>query len=162
SRQDCARMAHRARTRRPAMTREGEISGKVCVVTGGARGIGAAISETLGKAGGRIAILDLDRSEGGAFADRLSASGVEARFFTVDVTDEAGVAAAAREVTEAFGGVDVLVNNAGISRLGPSMSFPLEHWRETFEVLVTGVFLCSRAFGGEMRRRGGSIVNISS
>jgi NAD(P)-dependent dehydrogenase (short-subunit alcohol dehydrogenase family) len=62
----------------------------------------------------------------------------------LDVTDEDGVINSARSVEADFGGVDVLVNNAGIGLLGPSMEFPLENWNATLSVMVTGVFLCSR------------------
>ncbi|MGE0212891.1 MAG: SDR family NAD(P)-dependent oxidoreductase [Parvibaculaceae bacterium] len=140
-----------------------ELDGKVCVVTGGSRGIGFAICELFAEHGGRIAILDREAGPGEEVVARLSGQGADARFYDVDVSDEERVTAAARDVTSDFGRVDVLVNNAGISRLGPSMSFPLKDWHDSFEVLTTGVFLCSREFGRRMREGGGgAIVNISS
>lgn len=135
---------------------------RVCVVTGGNRGIGAAICSAFAAEGARIAILDLDPSLGQEALNGLRAAGAEARFFQVDVKDESAVEKAAVQVRDAFGRVDVLVNNAGISRLGPSMSFPLADWQLSFDVLTTGVFLCSREFGKVMRGSGGAIVNISS
>ena len=135
---------------------------RVCVVTGGNRGIGAAICSAFAAEGARIAILDLDPGLGRQAEESLRAAGAEARFFQVDVKDESAVQTAADRVRDAFGRVDVLVNNAGISRLGPSMSFPLADWQACLDVLATGVFLCSREFGKVMRGSGGAIVNISS
>jgi NAD(P)-dependent dehydrogenase (short-subunit alcohol dehydrogenase family) len=135
-----------------------ELAGKVCVVTGGGRGIGAAIAERFTAEGGRVAILDRDGDLARATAARL-----DARAYEVDVADEAGVIAAAERVGADLGGVDVLVNNAGIGRLGPSMTFPLADWQASLDVMATGVFLCSREFGKALRARGGgAIVNISS
>jgi NAD(P)-dependent dehydrogenase (short-subunit alcohol dehydrogenase family) len=135
-----------------------ELAGKVCVVTGGGRGIGAAIAERFAAEGGRVAILDRD----GALADETAAR-LDARAYEVDVADEAGVTAAAGRVIADLGGVDVLVNNAGIGRLGPSMSFPLADWQASLDVMATGTFLCSREFGKALRAGGGgAIVNISS
>jgi NAD(P)-dependent dehydrogenase (short-subunit alcohol dehydrogenase family) len=140
-----------------------ELAGRVCVVTGAGRGIGAAIAEAFTAQGGRVAILERDAALGEESAGRLARAGADVRAYTVDVADEDGVVQAARQVVADFGRADVLVNNAGIGRLGPSMSFPLSDWQLSMDVLVTGVFLCSREFGKAMRDGGGgAIVNISS
>ncbi|WP_051579895.1 SDR family NAD(P)-dependent oxidoreductase [Pseudonocardia acaciae] len=135
-----------------------ELDGRVCVVTGGGRGIGAAVAARFAAEGGRVAVLDLDGAE-----DTRARLGGDARAYRLDVTDEAGVVDVARRVVDDLGGVDVLVNNAGIGRLGPSMSFPVSDFRASLDVMVTGVFLCSREFGRAMREGGGgAIVNVSS
>jgi NAD(P)-dependent dehydrogenase (short-subunit alcohol dehydrogenase family) len=140
-----------------------ELEGRVCVVTGGGRGIGAAIATSFANRGARVAILERDPALGQESESRLAATGADARFYATDISDEAGVVSTAERVAADFGQVDVLVNNAGISRLGPSMSFPVEEFRASLDVMVTGVFLCSREFGKAMRAgSGGAIVNISS
>jgi NAD(P)-dependent dehydrogenase (short-subunit alcohol dehydrogenase family) len=140
-----------------------EFAGRVCVVTGGGRGIGAATAAMLAAEGARLAVLDRDPRLGEEAVGRLQDGGAEARFYEVDVSDEERVAAVAERVAADFGRVDVLVNNAGIGRLGPSMSFPAAVFRESLDVMVTGVFLCSREFGKAMRDGdGGAIVNLSS
>jgi NAD(P)-dependent dehydrogenase (short-subunit alcohol dehydrogenase family) len=129
------------------------------VVTGGGRGIGAAIATVFAAEGGRVAILDREPELGEATASRLDG----ARYYQADVADEEAVTDVARRVAADFGRVDVLVNNAGISRLGPSMSFPAGDFRDSLDVMVIGVFLCSREFGKAMREGGGgAIVNLSS
>jgi NAD(P)-dependent dehydrogenase (short-subunit alcohol dehydrogenase family) len=140
-----------------------ELEGRVCVVTGAGRGIGAAIATSFANQGARIAILDRDPALGGESESRLTEAGADACFYELDVSDEAAVVSTAERVAADFGRVDVLVNNAGISRLGPSMSFPVEDFRASLDVMVTGVFLCSREFGKALRAGGGgAIVNISS
>jgi NAD(P)-dependent dehydrogenase (short-subunit alcohol dehydrogenase family) len=141
----------------------GELESRVCAITGGGRGIGAAIAARFAAEGARVAILERAPELGEATAARLAREGADVRAYCVDIVDENGVRKAAADVLGDFGRVDVLVNNAGISRLGPSMSFSLEDWHASLDVLATGVFLCSREFGKVMRDRGGGvIVNISS
>jgi NAD(P)-dependent dehydrogenase (short-subunit alcohol dehydrogenase family) len=138
----------------------GELDGKVCVVTGGGRGIGASIGAAFAAEGGRVAVLDRDDSLAREQAGRL---GPDARAYRADVASEEAVAAAAGEIERDFGRIDVLVNNAGISRLGISLAFSAADWRDSFEVMTAGVFLCSREFGARMRAGGGgAIVNVSS
>jgi NAD(P)-dependent dehydrogenase (short-subunit alcohol dehydrogenase family) len=140
-----------------------ELDGRVCVITGGGRGIGAAIAATFAAEGARVAILERDAALAAEAERRLVGEGAEARSYEVDVADESGVAAAAERVVADFGRVDVLVNNAGIGLLGPSMSFATSDFRASLDVMIVGVFLCSREFGKAMRDAGGgTIVNISS
>jgi NAD(P)-dependent dehydrogenase (short-subunit alcohol dehydrogenase family) len=141
-----------------------ELEDRTCVITGAGRGIGAAIATLFAEHGARLAILEREPALGEETAARLTSQGADARFYAVDVADEAAVTSVAEEVAADFGGVDVLVNNAGIGRLGPSMTFSLKDWQESFDVLATGVFLCSREFGKALRANpaGGAIVNIAS
>jgi NAD(P)-dependent dehydrogenase (short-subunit alcohol dehydrogenase family) len=139
------------------------LAGRVCVVTGGGRGIGAAIADAFAANGARVAILDRDADLGRETGARLAREGADARFYEVDVTDESGVVDVAQRVAADFGGTDVLVNNAGILRNGPSMTLPLEDWNASLDVMAKGVFLCSREFGRALRANGGgAIVNIAS
>jgi NAD(P)-dependent dehydrogenase (short-subunit alcohol dehydrogenase family) len=141
----------------------GELDGRVCVVTGGGRGIGAAIAGRFAAEGAKLAILEREPTLGEETVRRLEERGADARFYHVDVADEDGVIAVAERVVSDFGWVDGLVNNAGIGRLGASMSFPTDDFRQSLDVMVTGVFLCSREFGKAMRDgKGGVIVNLSS
>lgn len=140
-----------------------DFQGKVCVITGAGRGIGATTARRMAAGGGRLAILDLDADSAEETAAALGGEGAEARAYRVDVTDEAAVAAVAETVAADFGGVDVLVNNAGLCPVGPTLSFPLETWQRTIDVNLTGVFLCSREFGRALRDSGGgAIVNLAS
>jgi NAD(P)-dependent dehydrogenase (short-subunit alcohol dehydrogenase family) len=144
-------------------SRGSEFDGRVCAVTGAGRGIGAAIAEGFGREGGRVLVLERDTGLGEGAVARLREQGIEALHYEMDVADEGSVVETAAQVADRFGGIDVLVNNAGISRLGASMTFTLADWQESLDVLLTGVFLCSREFGKLLRARGGgSIVNISS
>lgn len=147
------------------MVRSGdELSGRVCAVTGAGRGIGAAIAEAFAAQGGKVVILERDPNLGEETASRLNAAGAKAHFYELDVADEVAVASVAERVASDMDGFDVLVNNAGISRLGPSMTCSLSDWQESLDVMLTGTFLCSREFGKLLRDggRGGAIVNISS
>ena len=140
------------------------VQGKTCIVTGGAVGIGHACVQRLADEGAAVAIFDRMDGEGQALADAITHDGGNARYWHVDVTREADVARAIDEVADHFGGVDVLVNNAGISG-----STKLTHeiseaeWDLVQAVNVKGVLFCCKHAIPHMRRAGGgSIVNLSS
>lgn len=135
-------------------------AGKTVIVTGGGGGIGSAICETFAQEGARVAVWDLTLDAAGAIAERLEG----ARPYALDITDSAAVDAAVAEVVRDFGSVDVLVNNAGLSLVGPhTHELSDEIWHKSVGVMQTGLFFCSRAVGRQMiEQRSGAIVNISS
>jgi len=134
------------------------LAGKVCVVTGGAGGLGRAIGEALAAQGALVALLDVDGVAAVAAADAFGGAG-----FACDVSDQASVQAAHDAVAARLGAADVLVNNAGILRPGPLATLSLAEWNGMLAVNLTGYLLCAQAFGAAMRaRRAGSIVNIAS
>lgn len=136
------------------------LDGKVAVVTGGARGIGRATAATLVAAGAAVALLDRD-GEAAEPAARALGNAVSAH--AVDVGDEAAVEAAIAAVAKRHGGIDVLVNGAGIGLRHPALDHPLADWEKVVAVNMTGVFLCARAAARHMRaRNSGAIVNIAS
>jgi NAD(P)-dependent dehydrogenase (short-subunit alcohol dehydrogenase family) len=134
--------------------------GKVAVVTGAAQGIGNAIAHGLAEEGACVAVADLQR------ADEAAASLPDAIGIEVDVADEAAVERMAEEVVDRCGGIDILINNAGLYASLPMRPFteiPLEEWRKVMDVNVASMFLAARAVVPRMRERGGGkIVNISS
>jgi NAD(P)-dependent dehydrogenase (short-subunit alcohol dehydrogenase family) len=139
-----------------------KLEDKVCVVTGAARGIGRAIVEEFAVQGGRPAILELDVEAAEQFAEELRGRGVDARAYACDISDRAAVEAAADAVAADLGPCDVLVNNAGLALMGPSLDFPEDEWRRSIDVMQTGVFFCCQAFGRQLVEHGGAIVNIAS
>jgi NAD(P)-dependent dehydrogenase (short-subunit alcohol dehydrogenase family) len=139
-----------------------KLQDKVCVVTGAARGIGRAIVAELAAEGGRPAIVELDIEAAEAYAEELRGRGVDARAYACDVSDRTAVEAAAAAVAAEMGPCDVLVNNAGLALMGPSLDFPEDDWRRSIDVMQTGVFFCCQAFGRQLVEHGGAIVNIAS
>jgi NAD(P)-dependent dehydrogenase (short-subunit alcohol dehydrogenase family) len=141
-----------------------KLAGKVCAVAGAARGIGRAIAAEYAREGGRIAILELDREAAEEAAAAIRATGAEGGAFTCDVAERESVLRAAETVQNELGPCDVLVNNAGLALMGPSLDFPEVDWRRSLDVMETGVFFCCQAFGRQMIEagRGGAIVNVSS
>lgn len=137
---------------------------KVAIVTGGAVGIGRAVVERMVGEGAQVAITDVQDEEGRALAERISTSGGKARYWHCDIGDEGAVAAMVQGVVEAFGGLDVLVNNAGIAGANkPTHELTEAEWDEVQTVNVKGVFFATKAAIPYLRRRGGgSIINLSS
>lgn len=137
-----------------------DLDGRVCLITGGARGIGAAYVRALHAAGGRVMVADVLEEEGRALADEL---GERAAFVPLDVTDETQWDAAVAATQDAFGALDVLVNNAGIANAAPIEHLTTEKWNAVIAVNLTGTFFGCRAVTPVMKRQGGgSIINISS
>jgi 3-oxoacyl-[acyl-carrier protein] reductase len=140
------------------------LGGKVAIITGGSQGIGYAAAESLAREGAKVAICarDADRLEAAAAAIR-DATGGEVLAIPCDVTDEAAVTNLVRRVVEEWGGVDVLVNNAGTSAAGAFESVTDETWDADIGLKVYGAIYCSRAVIPLMRRAGGGrIVNITT
>lgn len=134
------------------------LAGKVCVITGGAGGLGRAIAAGFVAQGARVALLDRDGAGAEAAAAEIGGLGLGC-----DIADEGAVRAACAVVAARLGAADVLVNNAGILRPGPLATLPLAEWNAMLAVNLTGYLLCAQAFGVAMReRRSGAIVNIAS
>jgi NAD(P)-dependent dehydrogenase (short-subunit alcohol dehydrogenase family) len=138
-------------------------AGKVAVVTGGARGIGRACALRFGREGARVAVLDILAGAAATTAQEIEALGPAARAVACDVRDEAQLAAAVKQVLEAWGRIDIWVNNAGAYSGSPLLEVPPEAWDDTVGVNFTGVYLGCRAVAPVMRRqRSGRIINVSS
>ena len=140
------------------------VQGKVAVVTGGGLGIGRASAIRLAEEGAAVAILDIDEAAGQAVAAEIVEAGGRAGFWHVDTTDEDAVRKAFSAIAEEYGGLHVLVNNAGIAGVNkPTDEITREEWEALFDVNVTGVFLCTKHAIAYMRQAGsGSIINLSS
>ncbi len=138
------------------------LNGGGAIVTGGAQGIGRAVTERLLDGGMRVLFLDADSEAVQEARAELSTRG-EAHGMIVDIAKEGDVAAAAAEAARLFeGGLDALVNNAGIMIRKPLAELSPSEWRRVLDVNLTGAFLCARAFAPMLARRRGAIVNIAS
>jgi 3(or 17)beta-hydroxysteroid dehydrogenase len=142
----------------------GRVTGKVALVTGAAVGLGRADAITLVREGARVCLSDVNVAAGEALAAELNASHPDSAFFVrQDVRDEAQWVATIAEVTRRFGGLHVLVNNAGIVIIGTPESTTLEQFRMHQSVMSEGVFLGSKyAIPAIRDSGGGSIINMSS
>ncbi|GHD21447.1 SDR family oxidoreductase [Nocardiopsis kunsanensis] len=136
---------------------------RVAIVTGAARGIGAATAERLAREGRSVAVLDLKESEAQEVVDRISAEGGSALAVGCDVSDPDQVEAAVRTVAERLGPPAILVNNAGVLRDNLLFKMSVEDWDTVMNVHLRGAFLMSRAAQAHMTEQGwGRIVNLSS
>jgi len=141
-----------------------KLKDKTCIVTGAARGIGEGIARRYVEEGARVAVADLRIEAARGTAERLSAAGPgEAIGIEMDVTDERMVEAGVAQVVERWGGVDVLVSNAGIQIVHRLEDFPFEEWKKLLAIHLDGAFLTTRACLPHMYRNGGgSIVFMGS
>jgi NAD(P)-dependent dehydrogenase (short-subunit alcohol dehydrogenase family) len=140
-----------------------DLSGRVAVITGGSRGLGEEMAEGLGESGAALMLLARREQWLNPTVNKLRALGYRCEGSLCDVADRGSVEAAVASTLEAFGRIDVLINNAGISWGAPAEEMPLEKWREVLDVNLTGAFLFSQTAGREMLRRGrGSVINVAS
>jgi 3alpha(or 20beta)-hydroxysteroid dehydrogenase len=143
------------------------LDGKIALVTGGARGIGADIARAFAEAGASVMITDILAAEGKATAEQIIKAGGRAGFRVHDVRDEQAWQSVVDATVREFGGLTTLVNNAGIEETGPLAEFDVDAFRRLFDINVTGLFLGMKHAMRAMRPggsagRGGSILNLSS
>ena len=141
-----------------------KLENKVCIVTGAASGIGKEIALTYAREGGKVAIADLNMAAAQGAADEITRAGGTAMAVAMDVTSEEQVNSAVAAVVAAWGGVDVLVSNAGIQIVHPVEAFPFADWKKMLAIHLDGAFLTTKACVPHMQKsgNGGSIIYMGS
>jgi NAD(P)-dependent dehydrogenase (short-subunit alcohol dehydrogenase family) len=141
----------------------GRLEGKIAIVTGAGQGIGAATARAFAAHGAKTVIAELNPASGKAVADELCAKGGDALFVQTDVTDASAVADMVAKTVAAYGGVNVLVNNAGANVFYEPLSMPDEEWDRCFKLDLQAAWFCARSVLPAMLANGsGAIVNIAS
>jgi 3-oxoacyl-[acyl-carrier protein] reductase len=141
----------------------GRLSGKKAIVTGGARGIGAAIASAFTREGADVVIIDLKLGAAQAAAKEIAIESVRTFGLAADVSDESAVAAAIEDANKALGHIDILVNNAGIDTTSLVKDMSMAMWDEMMAVNLRGTFLPTRAvLPGMIARKHGRIINLAS
>jgi 3-oxoacyl-[acyl-carrier protein] reductase len=142
----------------------GLLDGRNAIVTGSARGLGLAMAERFGEEGARVVLSDIDATALEEAQSKLAARGLAVSALPADVTDEDSVSALIRHCADTWGSVDVMVNNAGITRDGVLRKMTTEDFRKVIEVHMLGGWLGTKMASLQMREQGtgGSIINISS
>ena len=140
------------------------LEGRIILVTGAGRGIGRGIARAVAETGGRVVATDLDGGAAQQTAEELSSSGAEALGLEADVTDSGAVQAAVDRAVETWGGLDGLVNNAGVIQMGSILQSTTDDWELQFRVNVRAVADCCRIVASRLidQGRGGAIVNVAS
>ena len=142
---------------------DSEFKDKVALVTGGAQGIGEAVVRELANQKAKIAVIDWNDHRLDSLVKELQAEGHNVTAFSADVSDSNAIKEIVTTIEQTLGPIEMLVNVAGILRLGSIMSFTNQDWEDTFSINTTGVFNVSRTVGSYMiSRNAGSIVTIAS
>ena len=141
-----------------------KLQGKSAIVTGAANGIGKEIALTYAREGAKVAIADLNLAAANATAEAIRTTGGQAIGIAMDVANEDAVNAGVAAVIEAFGGIDILVSNAGIQMVHPLQDFSFAEWKKMLAIHLDGAFLTTRACLPHMYAsgRGGSIIYMGS
>jgi NAD(P)-dependent dehydrogenase (short-subunit alcohol dehydrogenase family) len=139
------------------------LEGKTAIVTGGGSGIGRATALLFANEGARVVVADTDVTAGRSTAEAIVAGGGEATFVETDVSDAAQVERLVQTALDAYGGIDILFNNAGVLLFGTILTTGEQDWGRVMAINLTGTYLVSRAVMPHMiARGGGSIVNVTS
>ncbi len=139
------------------------LANRVAIITGGSNGIGRVTVDKFLSEGASVAIWDIDAEAGEKVVNELIAKGHHCKFYRVNTTDLDAVMAAAAEVKATFGRIDILINNAGITRDASMKKMTSEQWQQVIDVNLTGVFNCAKAIFPYMVENGfGRILNASS
>lgn len=140
-----------------------KLSGKTALITGASKGLGKAMALALAAEGARLALVSRNMEPLQEVAADVRALGAEAEIFQADVTDETQVAQLEKNVMARFGGLQILINNAGVNIRKPVTEFSLTEWRTVLDTNLTGVFLMCRAFVPRLKGQGyGRIINLTS
>ena len=141
-----------------------DLSGRSALVTGGSRGLGLQIAESLGQAGARILLTSRKAGDLEEAAAHLQALGIDTRWVAADLSQPAEVARVADEALQRLGDVDILVNNAGATWGAPAEDHPLDAWDKVMNLNIRSIFLMSQAIGKRsmIPRRQGRIINVAS
>ncbi len=141
----------------------GDLQGRIALITGAAQGIGRAIAEELAAAGATLALADMNEAKLNETAAELEKSGATAAAFMMNVSSEESIEAGAKAVLEKFGKVEILINNAGITRDNLMLRMKRADWDSVIGINLTGAFLLTQALLSPMlKNRWGRIVNIAS
>lgn len=144
-------------------TNDSDKEARIALVTGGAKGIGAAIGQVLAEQGMHILVSDIDEKAMAETVRELSDQGFRANSLAMDVSSPTSIESAFDEVASTYGRCDVLVNCAGVAKVYPFVDFPLDNWLATLNINVTGTMLCGQHAARLMiPRRWGRIINIAS
>ena len=141
-----------------------DLSGQTALVTGGSRGLGLQIAESLGEAGAKILLSSRKAADLEEAAAHLQAKGIDTRWVAADASDPAQIQKVCDEAMQRLGQVDILVNNAGATWGAPAEDYPLEAWDKVMNLNIRSIFLMSQAVGkaSMIPRKSGRIINIAS
>jgi NAD(P)-dependent dehydrogenase (short-subunit alcohol dehydrogenase family) len=140
-----------------------KLGGKIAIVTGGGSGIGRATAKLFAQEGAKVVVAEYHTETGQDAVRAIQDSGGQALFVGVDVSNSAEVGHLVQETLDAYGGIDILFNNAGVLLFGTVLDTTEEDWARLMSINLTGAFLCSRAVMPHMiRRGGGAIINVTS
>lgn len=141
-----------------------DLRGKVAIVTGGVSGMGFASVRRLGEAGAAVLVADIEREIGVEKTKQLAGAGYKVDFVKCDVTQESDVANMVDTAVKTFGGLDIMVNNAGIYPIKPITEMDVETWDRIMAINMRGLFFCCLEASQQMIKqgRGGSIINLAS